>query len=313
MSKNYVGSNGFDDEPIVTKEKIYAFVALLVILAIAFILFPSTNKNALTKNTDNSNNTVSLESYNPIINSTEDTDGDGIPNWQEQIYGTNPNVPDADKIPKNISRTATDDTVSSTTNLTDRVARDIYVAGQYVKDGQGSVKPEIIAGAISSSVKDIISDNPAPNFKTVSSNDKNTIKTYGNDMAGVFAFILGTKQKELDVFANNLEKGTSMDYIVKLLPVINVSCTYINNYQKIPYGQEDLHARLVLACNKYYMILNSFINANDDPVRAAAAVSLYKSNIFDLYKIYTEYRKLILDNNVVYKTTDYGYLFTVTN
>ena len=69
--------------------------------------------------------------------------------------------------------------------------------------------------------------HPTPNFKTIANNDRATIKTYGNDMAGVFAFILGTKQKELDVFASHLEKGTSMDYIIKLQPDFVLICKLI--------------------------------------------------------------------------------------
>ncbi len=307
MSKNYVGSNGFDDEPIVTKEKIYAFAALLVILGLAFIIFPNAIKTSTNKNTDKRN--VELDSYNPIINSNNDTDGDGIPNWQEQIYGTNPNVPDADKIPLNVYRSGNDTGVSSSTNLTDAVARDIYVAGQYVKNGNGAVDPTVIASAISKSVISLATDPSAMKFKTVDTTDINIIKKYFNDTGRVFVYILGTKQKELDVFAANLESGSSLDYINSLVPTFTEACNYLNTYKTVPSQYADMHTRLLKICNTYSGLLVSMLNANSDPVRAAAYITLYKNNINDLYKIFIEYKNEVNNQNIVYRSNEYGYLF----
>jgi len=74
-------------------KKIYFFINSLVILALVFgIYYNFTKKEKISKNTEKPKKKIEIKTNNE----KKDTDGDGLKDWEEILYGTSINNPDTD-------------------------------------------------------------------------------------------------------------------------------------------------------------------------------------------------------------------------
>lgn len=229
-----------------------------------------------------------------------DTDGDGIPDWQEPLFGldptkkeTTPGIPDSTAIAKmrtsdGDSATIADGTAEGTENLTetDKFSRELFSTTATLS--QTGEIDQATADKISSSLAEKIK-NYVPrkiytlsDIKIINDNSLQAIKKYDNalktinkkyqDKESVFAIL-----QKFIVNENNVDSSV----LTELDPVITQSQTVMSELIKISVPQ-SLAPLLLDSLNASERLIENMSDIklfDTDPIVAMSAISKYKDNI----------------------------------
>lgn len=296
-------------EPTMTKKKALILIVLGIILLLLIIIpFIKWRDNKVETDTQNQAQLI-IESYSPLFTAGDDTDGDGIPNWLEQLYGTDPNVPDADKIPADVRASLADGTIrdKSDVNLTHTVGRDLYVTGSYMVATGSSLTAEAAGTGLANEVRSVLIPQKIGSFATVE-DSPTVVKNYLN-MAGEVIFIITNSHSYVETLDKYMEETGSLAEIKTDYPRFVDLCDRLKN-SSVPRSYSALHTELVFQCDQQQNIIHAFANADSDPLRALAAASLFISNaeaaVGSLQAFATRVEK---DNTISFRTNEYGYIF----
>ena len=289
-------------------KKILIALALLVV-GIGWLGWYSYTKNSSTEyiNGEDSNIFSVASSTIDSSMSTKDSDNDGLPDWQEALYGTDPHNPDTDGdgtsdgkevtlernplvkgpkdflIAKNTSATTTAEKENLT--LTDSFARNFFT--QYANLQQSGVK--ITAENAGQIASDYLKSTPLPTITAkqygtsdlyLTESDKAHIQNYRDALTAVFAKDWPNgNPNELNIlqqaFVNNDQKAlNNMPIIIK---------KYQNTLQDslalaVPKLATTLHLNLVNSLSTYIQTLRMIAVAYSDPLSGLAALNVYQTN-----------------------------------
>jgi len=288
-----------------SSKKIYFFVVVFVLLGGIFIgsYFVLKSRTAFTENTETNQTTENLN-QTTIINLENDSDKDGLEDWQEILFGTDKNNPDTDN--------------------------DGYLDGEEVLSGHNPLKPApddiIIKTAEGDSrnkdnltqyfaqqlAQQMSSLNPDPNTESllkVSAQDilDNLSSKELNEIGSISSGLIPELIKEEDLKITKATKQSVLDYLKQIEAALKknentyedvntfknvlqtgdfskirqIITTYQNNHQDIrvltvPSGFAALHIELlnILALTK--TSLENFSLLSDDPVKAYLGLEMYK-------------------------------------
>jgi hypothetical protein len=279
---------------------------ILFIFIIGFFYIISTTKNTyLSKylpkqnkelaQDSNNNDMVSIQSFNPLKDSQNDNDGDGIENWREVTIGTDPDV--ANSLPDGISTNNETEKISPTTNLTNSIGRDLYVISQYKKNDP-NLNTDVMIDALNENLLDAIKPERVDIINLTDDNSMENIKNYGEKMAAAHYFLLPANFPELQELKD--EKGFPKTEAV--LKNVTETCTQLKLLKDIPSSFASLHKDLIYNCESYQYIISGIIDTETDPVRRAISIKSYQSNFENKVsnlKAYTQ--KLLIEKKVSYK------------
>ena len=125
----------------ISKQKAYItiLVFLFCLLGIVFVLskyISPSNLFSKNKSVVSVSELVDLESYSDIKKGSSDSNNNGVENWREVAAGLDP-TQNNDLSAYNLSTSTEEErTPDYTSNFTDLVSRDLYVAEQYQKQNQ---------------------------------------------------------------------------------------------------------------------------------------------------------------------------------
>lgn len=272
----------------------------------------------------------SVEIQRNQINKTEDdTDGDGLPDWEEIIRKTDPTNPDTDgdrtndgdevkenrnpllagpddKIETGTGVTAdpSDDIRYKSTTLTEKLSENIitnYLGFKQSNQYTPEVGTELV-DAISNDIQKLTQQSSpytTLSLKTFSFSPDNA-KIYGNSFASL--------QED---FTNNLinipKEQNSIEYLQ------NVSKNYIEfskNLMSIRAPQELASTHVKIANNLYNIGL-SIIEINkseEDPTVALIAVKKFQDIETEQPTLYDKVKQYFEKNDIIFTNTDTGYI-----
>ena len=244
---------------------------------------------------------------NPLSNPNDDNDGDGIVNWREDLYGLDRNKIDNEQLNGRIaSSTGKSTDINRQTNLTETVAKDVYLLGQYNKNGQASTSSyDVLAEEIINTIKPKLYTGEV---KTINNPTAAQLKKYGNEMADGFRFLYSFSdyKKEL-TYLNDDNNKKRVEILYKEL---NRACSP-NNWEivTIPTKYKDTHIKTIYMCNLYAEYLNAILKKDKDSLRYQVAANFFIETLSLRTEILAEYSILFKEDNISWKDGEKGVIF----
>lgn len=325
-----------------SKKTILVAIACFVVIALIFI--SSQNKN--TEASKNIQQTTQTEIAPQIIMSETvknssgiDTDNDGLKDWEEVLWGTDPKkadtngngVSDAQEVevlkrsqiykqkPTTSNTFKDSDTAqASAPTLTDKIAQEMFA--KYINLKQtGTTIDDSTATAVAQRV---LSDNnnleinlqkftavDLPNITT--SEDTATIKAYGNEMWNIM--VQGTPknvvlENEYSIFTKAVQNGDQKE-LLKLDPIINGYIETITDLlaMRVPKSAVIVHLGLVNDMNTILATIQSMRAYFTDNARGLGVFMYYMKYVSGLNVSFASLVSYFDTNGVVYVSGDDGY------
>ncbi|MDD5720940.1 MAG: hypothetical protein PHT16_00625 [Candidatus Pacebacteria bacterium] len=285
---------------------------LLVILAVLFlvVLFLIKNKiifkNTLNLNQNRQGNGLVYDenaTIEDLVN--KDTDGDGIPDWQEGLYGldptkkeTTPGIPDSSAI-ENLRaaqgiNTETINGGSSSTgteNLTqtEKFSRELFATVAALNQN-GQVDQATI-DALSNSLAEKVENSTQRKVYTISDikiiniDTKQAIQKYSDALNAIY-LKQHIKKSVPMVLQEFIADETNLDKLLELDPIISQANQTINESLKIqvPQSLSALHLDLINNFQRIEENVSDIKLFDSDPIVAIGAITQYGNNAIALAK-----------------------------
>lgn len=298
-----VSNNSIEDNK---KLASIAFVILFLIVAVALVSYFNDKylNNYFKKGNISTSEDVDLESYEPIKNANDDDDKDGVSNWREIVAGTDPNQNDGTQ--SSLSNDGLEEIVTATSNLTALMARDLYSISKYKEK-----YPNMDAAALSASVTDGYSNLVLPkrltNMSLVETENREFIKSYANNMAGLFETALSNRDL-IELIEYKKGDGNFPKTKIYLAELKSV-CANARYAKNIPAGYADLHSDFVYNCELYASVLGGIITSKTDAVRAMLSIKNHQQAVSSALNTFNQYVDKLNEDNIVFSNKDNGYIF----
>jgi len=308
------------------------FIALFAVLfTVSYIGQKNAEENSGMENIGNE----TTDSINT------DTDGDGLKDWEEPLWRTNPENADSDSdgtndgdeiaAGRNPTVAGPDDLLSKTeapndatisgqtaqdTEITDTdvVSRELFASIVALKQGE-----QYDNEAISSITKSIaqnyteLQDTKTYYLTDIKSTDDNTpasLREYGNNVGKAMrSFSLRTNASEMNIIASAIEDKKELE---KLPTIINAYNRLVSDLAgiKTPSDVSAIHLAWINHYNKIGIALGNIKYLHDDPTRALYGITQYNSELGRDFRIFNDVRILFMERGVVFEEYEAGYAFS---
>jgi hypothetical protein len=285
---------------------------ILVLAIIIFVAFFMPSFGEIFSITGNKNNTV-LKVENQSIEDLigKDTDVDGIPDWEEALWGTNPNkkmtfnnTPDATYIANKKKALNIEESVSANEqNLTEteKFAREFFASYSAMKSS-GQVDNNAINSFSNSLGQNIVNPDLVDRYGVIdvkigSSDDSVSKQKYYQDVQTLFkSYQANGLGNELDIIssglASNSASGTTND-IDQNNKLSAIGKAYQNFAQKImgmniPQSLAEYHLRIANSANNTGISVLNMTKITNDPIVGLSGLSQYQKYSDDLVKAVTD-------------------------
>lgn len=286
-----------------SRNKKILLVALFVIVVV--LLFSLKTKTEF-KNQTGKNGLVysGSETVEELVN--RDTDLDGVPDWEESLWGTDPTKPDTngDGIPdgveikrlKGITGTGDSSTQTTKENLTetDKFSRELFSTiatlnqiGNIDQDAIDNISNSL-AQQIQSSAKQIflfsdlktIQDSSAEAIKKYDNSLESLIKKYPTLSKNSSTIVYPIQNIFVEVFQEFLSNSDA-DVLNRFDPVIKEIKGLVAGMVKtpVPQGLAVLHLDVINGLERVAENLNDLKSIEGDTIVAMGAASKFKENI----------------------------------
>jgi hypothetical protein len=249
---------------------------------------------------------IDVESYEKLRDGAGDSNTDGLSNWREVIYSASGDSLLAAS--STLSRDETNIVVSSSTNLTEILSRDLYVAAQYKKN-DNSLNATSLVNAIGQNYSELLKPKEAITLNVIASPSFEEYRAYGEIMALFFkvTFIRGIE----DELSEMKEDSATFDKTKAKRKIINGTCEYAKTMSGIPIVMQNSHLNYINNCSHYVAILDSFINNKDDPYKSVIGLGDHPKVTIDIYNNYKEYKNEFAKAKYKYTAKEQGSLYNI--
>lgn len=228
-----------------------------------------------------------------------DTDGDGILDWEEGLWGTDPNKKDTkdDGIPDNVEiermKSATGSTLpggpaSEENNLTetDKFSRELFstVATLNQTGGLDQSSVDKLSDSLAEQIQNSTQKKvfSLSDLKIIDKNDSRTIQNYNKEAGAVLYKKYPINEKIINILKESLTENSEIDSSIlsKLDPIIKQIEEVIAGMIKIsvPSKIAVLHLDLINVFEKIAESLRDIKLVDTDPIVAIGAISQYPKN-----------------------------------
>lgn len=288
-----------------SKEKSILF--LLVIIVVSVIILSYVKDSFLNNYFKNSNpSTFSvgsgyLETYDPIKNANDDTDGDGVSNWREITAGTNPE--DINSVSADSNKTIL---VTATTSLTKLAAADLLVISKY-KERYPDMNTDSLTAGLAANYEKLLLPKRVIDINTADSKDIIYLKGYGNSMAAMFSFIfLNNEFVELKEAQETPATFTKTKIYLSDLRKI---CEVQKTVQNVPSSYAELHKDFIYNCELYVNVLSGITSLDEDKVRSILSINKQQEAVKNIFANFNDYGDRLKNDSVFFKSSENGYIF----
>lgn len=327
-----------------SKKFIFACLVGFIIIIAGFLIFTPAKKQKTAKQ--------ELQINKPVISQevAKDSDNDGLPNWEEALWGTDPANPDTDKDgtsdgveikegrnPLLAGNGKTDKIVSPQSEkadatqilklpstLTEALGQEFFSEYMRLKqESNGELseydKTELVNSMMSglNNFQNKISDYLKSDIKIASLDDEKTIKEYGNNLALIIKkYFDPLPETEMTIFAKALkesEGGSKESNLTNLEPIANA---YRNTAKEIvalptPASFADSHLKLANYFNNIAKEINELQDFSKDPAQTMLAFKQYQADAKEAYLILLSLNAYFADKKVVFESGEPAKLFKI--
>ena len=243
----------------------------------------------------------------------KDADGDGIPDWQEGLYGldptkkeTTPGIPDSvaiDKLKaeqkKVNAKQGRMETAQSKENLTqtDKFSRELFAT--VVAASQNGVMDQATIEKLVASLADKIQNSPPRkvfsifDIKTINNDTVQAFTNYNNALDNISKKYPPTNYTILDVLQKFIidENNVDVSALIKLDPIIKQINKVMEEMIKTsaPQSISNLHLNVINSFQRLAENLSDLRLYDSDPIVALGGISKYQENATrlesDLYNL----------------------------
>ena len=268
-----------------------------------------------------------------------DSDGDGLKDWEEELWRTNPSVPDtygdgtgdAEEIKKGrnpvvagpddlldpVLRAAKVNSESKKEVLdTERLARELFATYLSTRrQGMALTEAEIqsLVGAAAASVPERASEKfTEKDLAVLASEEERELRAYGNALGAVFARPWPVRENELVIFERVLkdpnEETARLD-VVQMTPIALAYGQLAKAIARVPLPAGALapHLRAANAAAEISESIRGMSQAFDDPVRALASTARYLEAVPRFASALSELRTFFETHGVLFRENEAGY------
>ncbi len=315
-------------------------IALSIVVVITAIIF-AVSKSKNIPDTVLDTKTPEVTAAN--VSQNKDSDSDSLKDWEETLWGTNPEVKDTDgdgtndgeevKVGRDPRVKGPGDAIKDTSitsiaddsigdlaelNATQRLGRSIFLRYMNAKKDGGEVNPEqekkILEASIAElSLKIAYKTYATSSLKTITQDTPEKIKAYGDSLATIAKKNSPkNNENELEILQRILENGENEEDAKKLLDISEGYQSIINAYLVMPVPKSAISAHLsfINSLSKVRTNIEGFSKINTDSVLVLANFLPYLKNIEEMKKSFNILVLFFIDSNVKFETTSPGYTFT---
>ncbi|QQG45941.1 MAG: hypothetical protein HYY55_03085 [Candidatus Niyogibacteria bacterium] len=322
------------------KRTIFAIILALAIAAGAFWI----SKKPDVKKMASGVNITPISGEKTAIESP-DSDGDGLKDWEEKLWGTDPLNPDTDgdqapdgeeiKLGRDPLKKGPDDLLNSSSassndenqmsdgapagepyNPTQRITRDLFAS--YIQQRNAGLDPKETASQV---VDALLNDNPAAVFKNdfslnnarVTSASPENAKAYINGLAEISDKYSGQiKENELDLLTRLIQQSNSEDNFnsfdeFKIYARAYEDAALEISKLMVPQTYISAHLKYLNALNNLAKINKAFSQFMSDPVTGLGAVQQYLNESKNVKNALLTAGVLIQKDNLVFKPSEAGF------
>jgi len=313
-------------------------IALLIVVSclIAFLLvkkfWRGKDPNALvmpsyaTNETIDSAQTGSLAYKNKTVTDIAmfDRDGDGLPDWQETLAGTNPENPDTDgdgttdgsemklgrdplargpndKKVSHFSASSTESSASSEPEtLSEGIARSLFANTVYLSNSDQMTnenKDALVFDFVTQIANSFTyKEYTADGLSYTSLQDTETVKTYASQFATLqLGMIIQMQnnvsaiQNDIGVMAKIYEKEADDLYRIK-----------------VPEEIADVHLQIINNFSKAAAAFRAIVNQKTDPLQVPIAISVYQAAATEMDALMAQVAQFIRANGIIFSKNEIG-------
>lgn len=202
-----------------------------------------------------------ITSEQAAVIAATDTDGDSIYDWQEKLWGTDPNNPSTFGTPDAIyiknKQTELDVSDTQSDNKTDILSKQLFATVNAIKS-DSNLNPEESYKEIANNVAEFVTDNPNPNIVKINKNDISVIPNNTQNKKAYTKSIGGLSET---FFGKNTNIGTETSILYYSL--VNEDPTHLSDLDPIISSYDALAKNLTsikvpeLAVNDHVELVNT--------------------------------------------------------
>jgi hypothetical protein len=323
-----------------TKKFILIGLSLLIIGG-GFLIFSKTQKIKISEKLPihgNGNNPIIAEEI------AKDSDNDGLKDWEEALWETNPNNPDTDgdktpdgqeikegrnplvpgpndKLPKfKPENTKSSSEIPLPSSLTDALSRELFTQYWLAKQQSGGEISKEDATQIARSFADSIQNfgevNKVENYLKsdikIADNDRvETIKDYGNNLGFIIRkYFDPLPESEIFIFKRAAENEDKAE-LKKLEPLASAYRQTVKEMLSLetPPSFSDSHLELINHFNIIAQEIDMMQKLIEDPSQALLAVQQYQKEAEATQKILGDINTYFSENGIVFGLNDPAQVF----
>jgi len=310
-------------------------VGIAILLAIVVIVMATIIKTkGGNPSTNKSSTTLAVEKI--VKKSLEDdTDGDGLKNWEEALYKTDPENPDTDGDGMNdeaevsanrspvISGTGHDASSTSTASIlptfsaTDKFSQELFIkyieakkSGQEItQEFSDKLAEEIVAKDYGG--QEVVFD--ANDLSTISNPTLTQIHDYGNAFGTAISIpVPKGVRNEFEILDSIIINGLSESDEKELQVLYDRYNSIHNSLAKIrvPIEIRNTHASFIRAVDTIRNSVSGMQNLNVDPIGALKKIALYEEGLNDLSVTSLNLKQYFFSKKIVFGSTESGSTLT---
>lgn len=240
-----------------------------------------------------------------VEKASDDTDGDGMANWRENLLGTDPNSSNSNAVGVYGFSSST----ISNDNLTEQVAISLYASANALRAAGDTSTPATMAMTSAIADQALVRNAPEADSKKIiiiNNNSREALRVYGNSLLG-YIIVYYPKVNEsqvLNLYYKNGDKAVLKDMQVN---VDSLELMLSELYKvKVPSAAYEIHLLTLNTILKAIQMEKSLIKADTDALPTMIAFKEWQGFTEVNKAIMSKYKDFFNAHNVVFGVHDAG-------
>ncbi len=320
-----------------SKKFIFVVLIGLIIIAAGFLIFTPAEKQESAKQKPQISKLASQEI-------AKDSDNDGLPDWEEALWGTDPANPDTDKdgVPdgKEIkenrnpllagdgktdkiespkpAKSPAEQAMQLSSTLTEALGQEFFSEYMRLKqESSGELSEFEKTELVNSLVSGLENSQNKPSgysesdIKIASLDDEKTIKDYGNNLALIIKkYFDPLPEIEMTIFQRALDNKNESE-LKKLVPI---ALAYRNTAKEAlsletPETFSESHLAIINSFDEIAKAIDGLTKVFDDPAQSLLALEQYRKKAVIAYLFLRNLYAYFLYNKIVFQNNEPAKLF----